>query len=107
MKLGVPALLDMLAHPAWVCRVLLPGGVPRFENLLEFLPAGGGRQAARVGVRYLATQLNPLFSWAAVARLRERWRGRLVLKGILSVEDARRAADLGADGVGLPARAGG
>jgi (S)-mandelate dehydrogenase len=101
MKLGVPALLDMLAHPVWMWRVLLPGGVPRFENLLEFLPAGGSRQSAFMGVRYLATQLNPLFSWDGVARLRERWRGKLVLKGILSVDDARRAVDLGADGIVL------
>jgi len=101
MRLGIPALLDMLAHPAWMCRVLLPGGVPRFENLLEFLPAGGERQSAFMGVRYLATQLNPLFSWESVARLRERWRGQLVLKGILSVDDARRAVDLGADGIVL------
>jgi isopentenyl diphosphate isomerase/L-lactate dehydrogenase-like FMN-dependent dehydrogenase len=54
-----------------------------------------------MGVRYLATQLNPLFSWDGVARLRERWRGKLVLKGILSVDDARRAVDLGADGIVL------
>jgi (S)-mandelate dehydrogenase len=101
MKLGVPALLDMLAHPAWVWRVLLPGGVPRFENLVEFLPAGAERQSALLGARYLTTQMNPLFSWQDVARLRERWRGRLVLKGILSAEDARRAVELGADGIVL------
>jgi (S)-mandelate dehydrogenase len=75
--------------------------VPRFENLIEFLPAGGVRQSAFMGARYLATQLNPLFSWDGVARLRERWRGPLVLKGILSVDDARRAVDLGADGIVL------
>jgi (S)-mandelate dehydrogenase len=101
MKLGVAALLDMLAHPAWVWRVLLPGGVPRFENLAEFLPAGGQGQSALLGARYLSTQLNPMFSWEDIARLRERWRGRLVLKGILSVDDARRAAELGADGIVL------
>ena len=92
-KLGGAALLDMLAHPGWMRRVLLPGGVPRFENLLEFLPAGGQGQSALLGVRYLATQLNPMFSWDDVARIRERWRGRLVLKGILSLDDARRAVD--------------
>ena len=101
MKLGVPALLDMLAHPGWVWRVLLPGGVPRFENLVEFIPSSGQRPSALLGARYLSTQLNPLFSWLDVARLRERWRGRLVLKGILSVDDARRAVELGADGIVL------
>ncbi len=101
MQLGAAALLDMLAHPAWMWRVLLPRGVPRFENLVEFLPAGGQRQSALLGARYLATQLNPMFSWEDVARLRERWRGRLVLKGILSPDDARRAVELGADGIVL------
>jgi (S)-mandelate dehydrogenase len=100
-KLGGTALLDMLAHPGWMRRVLLPGGVPRFENLLEFLPAGGQGQSALLGVRYLASQLNPMFSWDDVVRIRERWRGRLVLKGILSLDDARRAVELGADGIVL------
>jgi (S)-mandelate dehydrogenase len=100
-QLGAAALLDMLAHPGWMRRVLLPGGVPRFENLLEFLPAGGQGQSALLGVRYLASQLNPMFSWDDVVRLRERWRGRLVLKGILSLDDARRAVELGADGIVL------
>jgi (S)-mandelate dehydrogenase len=101
LKLGIPAFMDMLAHPAWLWRVLLPGGVPRFENLLEFLPAGGQGQSALLGARYLSTQLNPMFTWQDVARLRQRWRGRLVLKGILCLEDASRAAELGADGIVL------
>jgi (S)-mandelate dehydrogenase len=101
LKLGLPALLDMLAHPAWMWRVLRAGGVPRFENLLEFLPAGDKSRSALLGARYLSTQLNPLFSWQDVARLRERWRGRLVLKGLLALDDARRAVELGADGIVL------
>lgn len=101
MKLGMPALLDMLAHPRWMWRVLWPGGVPRFENLIEFLPTGGQHQSAFMGARYLATQLNPLFSWDDVARLRDRWRGKLVLKGLLCVDDARRAVEMGVDGIVL------
>jgi (S)-mandelate dehydrogenase len=101
MKLGFASLLDMLAHPGWLCRVLLPGGVPRFENLVEFLPSGGERQSALLGARYLSTQINPMFSWDDIARLRKRWSGRLVLKGILNVDDARRAVGAGADGIVL------
>jgi (S)-mandelate dehydrogenase len=101
LKLGLPALLDMLAHPGWMWRVARAGGVPRFENLTEFLPTGDGNRSALLGARYLSTQLNPLFSWQDVARLRDRWRGRLVLKGLLTLDDARRAVDIGADGLVL------
>jgi (S)-mandelate dehydrogenase len=101
LKLGATALLDMLTHPAWLWGMARAGGPPRFENLVEFLPGGDTSRSAFLGARYLSTQLNPQFSWHDVARLRERWRGRLVLKGLLSVDDARRAVELGADGIVL------
>jgi (S)-mandelate dehydrogenase len=101
LKLSVPSLADMVAHPVWSWRVLLRNGLPRFENLLEFLPDGGKGQSAMVGVRYMSTQLNPSYSWPDVVRLRARWKGKLVLKGILSVDDARRAREVGADGIVL------
>ena len=49
----------------------------------------------------MGTQINPALCWVDLERLRRRWPGKLVLKGLLSVEDARRAADVGCDGVVL------
>jgi (S)-mandelate dehydrogenase len=99
MQLRLSRKLDVLAHPGWLWRVMLPHGAPRFENLVEFLPPG--KQSAMVGARYMGTQINAKLAWEDMARLRGRWKGRLVLKGLLCLEDARRAAELGADGVVL------
>ena len=51
-----------------------------------------------VGIPQVAMSASP-FSWEDVARIRDRWSGGLVVKGILSGEDAVRAADAGADAV--------
>lgn len=99
MKLDFANVLDVLAHPGWLRRVMIPRGAPQFENLREFLPPGV--KSALAGVRFMGTQLNPQLSWEDMEHLRGRWRGQLVLKGILCVEDARRAAEIGADGIVL------
>lgn len=99
LKLTLPNVLDVLAHPRWLREVMLPNGAPKFENLLEFLPPGS--QSAMVGAKYMGTQINSRLSWEDIARMRERWKGKLILKGILSVDDARRAAESGVDGIVL------
>jgi (S)-mandelate dehydrogenase len=99
MKLDAANLLDVLAHPGWLRRVMLPRGAPRFENLREFLPPGA--DSALAGVRFMGTQLNPRLSWQDMEHIRRRWPRKLVLKGILCVEDAQRSVDVGADGIVL------
>jgi (S)-mandelate dehydrogenase len=99
MKLSLRSVLDVLAHPGWLRRVMIPHGAPQFENLKELLPPGA--QSALAGVRFMGTQINAKLSWEDMEHLRRRWKGKLVLKGILCVEDARRAAEMGADGIVL------
>jgi (S)-mandelate dehydrogenase len=99
MKLSVRSMLDVLSHPGWLRRVMIPHGAPQFENLRELLPPGA--QSALAGVRFMGTQINAKLSWEDMEHLRRRWQGKLVLKGILCVEDARRAAEMGADGIVL------
>jgi len=99
MKLDFANLLDVLAHPGWLRRVMIPRGAPRFENLREFLPPGA--DSALAGVRFMGTQLNPRLGWQDMEHIRRRWPGKLVLKGILCVEDAQRSVDVGADAIVL------
>ena len=47
----------------------------------------------------MGTQVNPTLNWKDIERIRARWKGKLVLKGILCVEDALRAIECGADGI--------
>jgi len=99
MKLSSANLIDVLRHPGWLRRVMIPRGAPQFENLREFLPPGV--DSALAGVRFMGTQLNPRLSWQDMEHVRRRWPGKLVLKGILCVEDAKRSVDVGADGIVL------
>jgi (S)-mandelate dehydrogenase len=99
LKLSPSSLLDVLMHPRWLAQVMLPRGAPKFANLTEFLPPGA--HSALQGVRFMGTQINPGLAWADMERMRARWKGQFVLKGLLCVDDARRAADLGCDGIVL------
>ena len=99
LKLSPSSVLDVLLHPRWLWQVMLPKGAPEFANLTEFLPAGA--RSALQGVRFMGTQINPTLNWADIERMRALWRGKLVLKGILCVEDAKRSLEVGADGIVL------
>lgn len=89
-------VLDGLAHPRWLVGVWLRGGVPRFENIVEFAPRGA---TARELTAFVRARRNLALSWDDLAWMRDRWTGPFLIKGVLSVEDAKRAGDLGADGV--------
>jgi len=89
------ALFDLLFHPRWcasvIGRALLDEGLPRFENL-------PGRPRITEGAP-ASEMLEGRLDWERLQLLRDRWRGRLIVKGILRGEDAVRARDAGADAV--------
>ena len=90
--------LDVLGHPRWLAGVMgryaLDGGVPTQANLPDRLRAKVTK-GAPPGALFKQDDLD----WEAVKVLRDRWPGKLVLKGVLHPEDAERALALGADGV--------
>lgn len=90
--------LDVLAHPRWLlgtmARYAVNGGIPSQANLPDRL-RNKVTQSAHPGAHFKQDNLD----WDEVARLRERWRGKFVLKGILRPDDAERAAALGADAI--------
>lgn len=96
LVLSLRAKLDVLRHVRWMFSVLLRG-LPPFGNLAEFLPAG--RRSPLDGSRFLTSQSDATLDWNAVAAMRERWKRKLVLKGVMAVADVERAAELGVDGV--------
>jgi len=89
---------DGIARPRWLFGTFLPTflrhGMPHFEN-----------SYAERGVAMLSRGVMRDFGerghldWTHVARIRERWRGSLVIKGIMHPDDARLASDHGADAV--------
>jgi isopentenyl diphosphate isomerase/L-lactate dehydrogenase-like FMN-dependent dehydrogenase len=87
---------DVLMHPRWLlnvlARYLLTTGMPRRENLPDEL-----RKATIVGKPSLLR--NDSLNWDDLKALREIWRGKLMVKGILHPKDAVLAADCGVDAV--------
>lgn len=82
-------------HPAWFAS-LLRGPPIGFRNL-QGIAEGSSAMSHQ---EYVNTELSNLTaSWDDIAWLRRRWDGPLLIKGITTVEDARSAADVGADGI--------
>ncbi|RUL69270.1 alpha-hydroxy-acid oxidizing protein [Dyella choica] len=86
-------VLDGIRHPRWLWH-LLRNGLPRMANMAQQQQASLDLQTA-----LLRRQMDASFDWSSLARLRETWPRRLLVKGILRAEDAQRCVELGADGV--------
>jgi isopentenyl diphosphate isomerase/L-lactate dehydrogenase-like FMN-dependent dehydrogenase len=86
--------LDILRHPRWVLTVAR--NKPRFVNVERELGPG-----ANVNSFVGHNMFDPSLDWDDLARFRDRWKRRLLLKGVLRADDAERAAALGVDGVWL------
>jgi L-lactate dehydrogenase (cytochrome)/(S)-mandelate dehydrogenase len=94
-KLTLAAMLEALRHPGWLADYLRHGP-PLLANWADYAPRGA---SAREVAAYYGTQAPVPMTWAQVEDYRRLWPGQLVLKGVLHPDDARRAADLGLDGV--------
>jgi L-lactate dehydrogenase (cytochrome) len=97
---GLAGTLQRLAQcvqrPGWSVDVGLFGRPHHLGNVAPVL--GKDRSIAQF-FSWLARNFDPATSWADLDWVRQTWRGPLILKGILDVEDAREAARLGADGI--------
>jgi L-lactate dehydrogenase (cytochrome) len=89
---------DGVTHPRWLIgtflRTLLQHGMPHFEN--NFATRGAPIVSAKV-IRDYSDRGN--LAWPHFELIRRQWQGRLVIKGLLDVDDARKARDAGADGI--------
>lgn len=98
MRPNLKLALDALTHPRWLIgtflRTLMSSGMPHIENY------GKGR-----GIPIISTKapqrkhVRDALDWEDIKWLRDRWNGKLLLKGVLSPEDTRMAAASGLDGV--------
>ena len=99
MKLSLSSYLNVARHPGWVWRTLVPDGIPGFGNLKPYLPPQYQRGVG--GATYFARQMDDTLNWDTLAWIRSLWQGGLYVKGVLTVEDARAAIAMGADGLML------
>ena len=89
----LPFLPQMFAHPGWLASFLLDGGVPKLENIV--IPGKGPMSLVDV----TAALSHAVVTWEDIRWLKGIWTGPIVVKGVLTGDDARRALDEGAAGI--------
>lgn len=96
-RLTLAGMLQFAIKPRWGIEYLTHEKF-RLPQLEEHVDMGGG--AMSIG-RYFTEMLDPAMNWDDVAEMVRTWNGPFCLKGIMSVEDARRAVDIGCAGIVL------
>lgn len=94
-KLDWRAVLDGLRHLPWVVEFLRKG-MPAFEN---WTPHAGDAADAHAVARFVVEQTPATVTWPDLESFRRLWPRHLVVKGLMSPDDARRAAEIGVDGL--------
>ena len=89
----IPFLPSILTHPRWLVPFLLDGGLPDMPNIVS--PERG---VLRVRDAHSAMK-REAFSWGDMQWIRALWKGPIVIKGVLSADDAKRSLDHGAAAV--------
>ena len=94
-RIGPKQFMDFARHPRWVLETLR-AGVPRTANYPD------PNQTAKDGTPqkgFVREETRGKVDWAFLQQLRERWPGKLVVKGVLAPQDAVRIQEVGADAI--------
>jgi L-lactate dehydrogenase (cytochrome) len=92
-KLTPKNMFDLALHPRW-CMGMAGTSRRTFRNIVGH--AKGVTDLSSLGA-WTSEQFDPTLSWKDVEWIKNRWGGKLILKGVLDVEDAKLAAQTGAD----------
>ena len=87
---------QLALRPRWIMDVALGGKPLNFGNLAHLVPDPNDLNAYK---SWIDAQFDPSVTWEDIAWLRDIWPGKLVIKGVLEVDDAQAAARVGADGI--------
>lgn len=98
LRVSPRLVVDGLLHPHWLLHTWLRGGgMPRFENVAEFV--GAGATAADLA-EFTRSQRNTGLSWDDIAWMKSQWGdGPVLVKGLACVEDVEPARRAGVDGL--------
>jgi isopentenyl diphosphate isomerase/L-lactate dehydrogenase-like FMN-dependent dehydrogenase len=91
----IPFLPQILSRPGWLIRFLLDGGLPALPNVV--IPDKGPMPLVDIN----AALARSAVTWADLRWIRDGWRGPIVIKGVLTGDDARRAIDAGAAAISV------
>jgi (S)-mandelate dehydrogenase len=93
---SIATVLDAALHPAWLAHTLTHG-MPVFANVIGYVPKD--KRNFFDSAFWIREQMPQTLAWKDVARIRERWKGPMFVKGILNPEDVAPALDSGVDGI--------
>lgn len=96
----IPYLPNIMMHPRWLAGFLADGMSRPFPNIV--VPGSGPLPAIDVGAALESAQV----SWTDLKWIREAWNGPIVIKGVMTADDARRSVDEGAKGIVVSTHAG-
>lgn len=91
----IPYLPQILARPGWLASFLLDGGTPPLHNVV--IPGKGPLPLIDVA----AALAESAVTWSDLAWIRKAWPGPIVIKGVLTADDARRSVDEGAAAISV------
>lgn len=94
-KMSLNNIMQILAKPEWAIKTLL-NGQPNFATLKPYMPPG--LDLKQLG-KFMNDTFNGRLNEEKIARIRDMWKGKLVLKGVASEEDTETAIKLGLDGI--------
>jgi L-lactate dehydrogenase (cytochrome) len=92
-RLTIANILNMMTRPRW-CLGMLGTSRRQFGNIVGHVKGVGDMGSL---AEWTARQFDPQLNWGDVEWIKKRWGGKLILKGIQDIEDARLAVDSGAD----------
>lgn len=92
LRFNLRTALDLCSRPAWLLGTVR--NPPRFGNF-----ESGGTAGFQNVAQHVATLFDPSADWEEFRRLRESWKGPVVIKGVLHPEDAEKAIAIGADAI--------
>lgn len=90
--------LSFLSHPRWLMDVGIKGKPHTFANLASYVPSATNPADYR---GWMESQLDASVTWKDIEWLRGIWKGKLLIKGVMTPEDALAAVDAGADAVSV------
>lgn len=96
-KLNLAGMAQFALKPAWAINYFTHEGF-KLPQLDEHVDMGGGTMSIS---RYFTEMLDPSMTWDDVAEMVDLWSGPFCLKGVMSVEDAKRAVEIGCSGIVL------
>ena len=94
-KMNLNNIIEVIKNPEWTLKTLLYGK-PAFKTMMPYIPKGLNLQ--KLG-EFMDITFSGRLNEERIASIRSHWKGTLIIKGIVSEQDAEKAIRLGADGL--------